>query len=135
MPHPLMCAYPDVNFHWACENQDLLVRTLRQRWGFEGYVESDRRALHSTVGSILARVSIELDEQPKFYSADNVMAALAAGQITEADIDELLRTPVPEDVRIRLFRQSLQQFPAHRLRGGRRCGTASGRRGHCAAQE
>ena len=57
----LMCAYPDVKFHWACENQDLLVRTLRQRWGFDGFVESDRRALHSTVGSILARVSIELD--------------------------------------------------------------------------
>jgi beta-glucosidase len=87
----VMCAYPDVNFHWACENQDLLVRTLRQRWGFDGYVESDRRALHSTVGSILARVSIELDKQPKFYSAANVKAALAAKEITEADIDELLR--------------------------------------------
>jgi beta-glucosidase len=88
----LMCAYPDVNFEWACQNQDLLVRTLRQRWGFDGYVESDRRALHSTVGSILGRVSIELDAKPKFYSADNVMAALAAREITEADIDELLRT-------------------------------------------
>ena len=87
----VMCAYPHVNFAWACENQDLLVRTLRQRWGFDGYVESDRRAMHSTVPSILARVSIELDEEPKFYSADNVMTALAAGQITEADIDELLR--------------------------------------------
>jgi|GEM_PF-583718 len=87
----VMCAYPDVNFHWACENQDLLVRTLRQRWGFDGYVESDRRALHSTTPSILARVSIELDKQPKFYSDASVMTALAAKEITEADIDELLR--------------------------------------------
>jgi beta-glucosidase len=87
----LMCAYPDVNFEWACQNQDLLVETLRQRWGFDGYVESDRRALHSTVGSILSRVSIELDWQPKFYSTDKVKAALAADQITEADIDQLLR--------------------------------------------
>ncbi len=87
-----MCSYPDVNLHWACENQDLLIRTVRQRWGFDGYVESDRRALHSTAGSILARVSIELDKQPKFYSDSNVMAALAAREITEADIDELLRT-------------------------------------------
>jgi beta-glucosidase len=87
----LMCAYPDVNFEWACQNQDLLVQTLRQRWGFDGYVESDRRALHSTVGSIIGRVSIELDAKPKFYSADNVMAALASREIAEADIDELLR--------------------------------------------
>src|SRR6185312_3731945 len=88
----LMCAYPDVNFHWACENQDLLVRTLRQRWGFDGYVESDRRALHSTAGSIQAGVSIELDSTPKFYSEANVRAALAAREITEADIDKLLRS-------------------------------------------
>src|SRR6185312_5802087 len=45
----------------------------------------------STVGSILGRVSIELDAKPKFYSADNVMAALASREIAEADIDELLR--------------------------------------------
>jgi beta-glucosidase len=87
----VMCAFPHLNFEWACQNQDLMVRTLRQRWGFDGYVESDRRAVHSTVGSILARMSIELDAGPKFYSADNVMAALQAAEITEADIDELLR--------------------------------------------
>jgi beta-glucosidase len=87
----VMCAYPDLNFAWACENQDLLVQTLRQRWGFDGWVESDRRALHSTVPSILAGTAVELDKQPKFYSTDNVKAALSAGQITMADIDELLR--------------------------------------------
>ena len=32
----VMCAYPHLNFAWACENQDVLIRTLRQRWGFEG---------------------------------------------------------------------------------------------------
>jgi beta-glucosidase len=88
----VMCAFPDLNFEWACQNEDLLVTTLRQRWGFEGYVESDRRALHSTVGSILGRVSIELDWKPRHYSTDKVKAALDAGQITVADIDELLRT-------------------------------------------
>ena len=72
---------------------------------------------------------------PSSTRRDNVKAALAAGQITEADIDELLRRPLLEDVRIRSFRQSLQQIPAHRLRGGRRGGTASGRRGHRPAQE
>ena len=68
MPPAMMCPYPDLNLHWSCENQDLLIRTVRQRWGFDGYVESDRRALHSTADLILARVSIELDARPKFYS-------------------------------------------------------------------
>jgi beta-glucosidase len=87
----VMCAYPDLNLHFVCENEDALIRTLRQRWGFNGYVESDRRAMHSTVPSILGRVSVELDEEPNFYSSDNVKAALAAGKITRADIDELVR--------------------------------------------
>jgi beta-glucosidase len=87
----VMCAYPHVNFAWACENQDVLIRTLRQRWGFEGWVESDRRAMHSTVPSILSHVSVELDEEPNFYSAGNVLTALSAGHITKADIDELNR--------------------------------------------
>jgi beta-glucosidase len=87
----VMCAYPHLNFAYACENQDLLIRTLRQRWGFDGYVESDRRAQQSTAPSIFARVSVELDEMPEWYSPDKVKAALSAGQITMADLDELLR--------------------------------------------
>ncbi len=87
----VMCAYPHLNFAYACENQDLLITTLRQRWGFDGYVESDRRAQQSTVPSILGRVSVELDEEPEWYSPDRIKAALASGQITEADINELVR--------------------------------------------
>ena len=87
----VMCAYPDLNFAWACENQDLLIEVLRQRWGFDGWVESDRRAMHSTAPSILAGTAVELDSGPEFYTTENVKAALAAGQITEANIDELLR--------------------------------------------
>ena len=87
----VMCAFPHLNFEWACQNQELMVRTLRQRWGFDGYVESDRRAVHSTAGSILARMSIELDAGPRFYSTDNVMAALKGGDINEDGIDQLLR--------------------------------------------
>ena len=87
----MMCAYPHLNFAYACENQDLLIRTLRERWGFNGYVESDRRAQQSTVPSILGRVSVELDEEPEWYSPDRIKAALSAGQITEADVNELVR--------------------------------------------
>jgi beta-glucosidase len=87
----VMCAFPHLNGGWACENQDLMVKTLRQRWGFQGYVESDRRAVHSTVGSIRAGLSIELDSTPNFYSTENVKKALSTGQVTAADIDQLLR--------------------------------------------
>jgi beta-glucosidase len=87
----VMCAFPHLNFDWACENIPLMQQTLRQRWGFDGYVVSDRRATHSTVQSILAGNDLELDFEPDFYTRERIMAALNAGQITEADIDALLR--------------------------------------------
>ena len=98
-------------------------------------MESDRRAMHSTVPSILARVSVELDEEPEFYSADNVMAALAAGKITQADLDELNRRRFVKMFEFGDFDNPYNRFLPTRLRGGRRCGAASGRRGHCSAQE
>src|SRR5690606_11750998 len=41
-----MCSFPDVNGVYACQNRELLRDTLIDRWGFDGWIMSDRRALH-----------------------------------------------------------------------------------------
>lgn len=41
----IMCAYNSVNGSPACANHDLLEKTLRQNWGFRGYVVSDCGAI------------------------------------------------------------------------------------------
>lgn len=87
----VMCAFPHLNFDWGCENAALLKQTLKERWGFDGYVVSDRRALHSTTPSIRAGTGFELDFEPEWYTPERVKAALDAGEISEADIDRLLR--------------------------------------------
>lgn len=88
----IMCAFPYLNdTAHICNNEDVLVKTLRERWGFKGWIESDRRAMHATSEALLAGVGWELDFRPKFYSADNIQAALDNGEITEADIDAVLR--------------------------------------------
>src|SRR5690606_38624997 len=88
----IMCAYPQLNFEWVCDSEAMLVQTLRDRWGFNGWIETDRRAQHSTVLSLKAGVAYELDEQPVYYSEENLKAALAAGETTEAEIDAALKT-------------------------------------------
>lgn len=90
-PASMMCAFPHLNGAYTCDNHALLVQTLRQRWGFDGWVESDRRAMHSTVDALLAGVGYELDSAPLFYAEDKVMAALMAGDITEQHIDAALK--------------------------------------------
>src|SRR5690625_2742618 len=87
----IMCAYPHVNHTYNCESIPLLQDTLRDRWGFDGYVYSDRRAQQSTVPSILAGVNVELDETAEWYTPELIKAAIADGEITEAHLDELLR--------------------------------------------
>jgi beta-glucosidase len=103
-PASIMCAFPEINGVSACSSEDLLEATLRERWGFEGYVMSDRRALHDVGPSIKAGVDWELAHiTPLHYSlnpqpgqrgnpgSEGIRAALAAGTITESDIDQMLR--------------------------------------------
>ncbi|WP_104108359.1 glycoside hydrolase family 3 C-terminal domain-containing protein [Nocardioides sp. 616] len=87
----VMCAYGYVNFSYNCDSKPLLQQTLRQDWGFDGYVFSDRRAQQSTVPSILAGTDVEVDEEPEWYQPDLVKAAIRNGEVTEADIDDMLR--------------------------------------------
>ncbi|HEX3326258.1 MAG TPA: glycoside hydrolase family 3 C-terminal domain-containing protein, partial [Actinomycetota bacterium] len=83
---------------------ELLNTTLRQQWGFQGYVITDRSALHDLGPSIKAGVDWELSHQvPLQYSLDpqpgsrnnpgseGIRAALQAGTITISDIDQMLR--------------------------------------------
>lgn len=103
-PAAVMCAFPEINGVSACSNEDLLKTTLRESWGFAGYVITDRRAVHDTAPSIKAGVDWELSHiTPLFYSLDpqpgqsgnpggeGLKAALANGSITTSDLDEMLR--------------------------------------------
>ena len=60
-------------------------------WGFDGYVMSDRRAIHDTVAAIKAGMNVELDWAPQYYTQEKIQDALDSGQVTEDDIDNLLR--------------------------------------------
>lgn len=67
----VMCAYPHLNGEWACDSEALMVDTLRERWGFDGWVETDRLAMHSTVQSMDVGVSYELAAAPDYYSRES----------------------------------------------------------------
>ena len=103
-PASIMCAFPEINGVSACSNEDLLKTTLREHWGFQGYVITDRRAVHDLAPSIKAGVDWELSHMtPLYYSLEPQTRAawksgrrrpqgrLAAGSITVGDIDQMLR--------------------------------------------
>ena len=86
----IMCAYNRVNEDWACENKHLLTDILRKEWGFKGVVVSDWQAQHNTVSAMRNGLDVEMPT-PADYSASNINAALSAGLITQAEIDDHVR--------------------------------------------
>lgn len=92
-PGSVMCAYNKVDGDYACENSWLLNDVLKGDFGFRGYVMSDWGAVHSTVKAALGGLDQQsgwpFDEQP--YFREPMKAAIAAGQVPQARIDDMAR--------------------------------------------
>ncbi|TMM33743.1 MAG: glycosyl hydrolase [Actinobacteria bacterium] len=83
----VMCAYPSVNGQFGCQNTHLLSDVLRKDWGFQGFVQSDFTATHSTVAAALA--GLDLSMKHDFYG-DATKAAVQSGQLAESVVDQML---------------------------------------------
>jgi beta-glucosidase len=105
----VMCAYPKVNGTFACENDPLLVDILRGQWGFDGFVQSDFGAAHSTVASAQAGMDLEMPTGP-FYG-DAMKQAVLAGQVSMQTIDTLLIRRFTVMMRFGLFDRPLTKSP------------------------
>ena len=93
-PGSVMCSYNLVNGRWACENDFLLNKTLKQDWNFKGYVMADWGAVHSTADA----ANNGLDQftgypccgmHGPFFAAKPFKAALDADQIPMARLDDM----------------------------------------------
>lgn len=105
----VMCAYPQVNGAFACQNDDLISTVLRGQWGFDGFVQSDFGAAHSTVPSALAGMDLEMPTGV-FY-ADAMKQAIQSGQISENAIDTMLVRRFTVMIEFGLFDRPLTESP------------------------
>ena len=88
-PGMVMCSYNKVNGDWACENDELLNRTLKGEWGFKGFVVSDWGATHSTGKAIQSGLD---QEQPgSNYFGEALKKAVADGQVPQQRLDDAVR--------------------------------------------
>jgi beta-glucosidase len=92
-PGSVMCAYNKVNGDWACENQFLLTKVLRDDWKFPGWVMSDWGGVHSTVKAAMAGLDQESGQEldKEIYFGAPFVAAVANGAIPVARLDEMVR--------------------------------------------
>lgn len=97
----VMCAYNKLNGVYSCENEELLTNILRDDWGFEGFVQSDFGATHSTVES--AKAGMDLEMPMGAFFGEKMADALDAGEISEDVIDRMLLRRFTQMFRFGLF--------------------------------
>ncbi|WP_437083688.1 beta-glucosidase family protein [Streptomyces sp. enrichment culture] len=108
-PESVMCSYNQINGVYACEN-DLLDDSLKDELGLDGYVMSDYGAVHSTAASLRAGLDQELN-RPIHFTPEKLDAALAAGEITQKDIEQAALRVVRSYIRGGLFDHPVPSEP------------------------
>jgi beta-glucosidase len=88
-PAAVMCSYNRVNGDFACENQWLLNDVLKKDWKFPGFVLSDWGGTHSAEKASAA--GLDNEEPGDFFFSDKYKAAVQAGTISTAELDEHVR--------------------------------------------
>jgi beta-glucosidase len=85
-PAAVMCSYNRVDGDFACENEYLLKDVLKKDWKFPGFVLSDWGGTHSTEKASAA--GLDNEEPGDFFFSDKYKAAVEAGTIPTAELDE-----------------------------------------------
>jgi len=89
-PGNVMCSYNKLNGDYACENKHLLSDVLKGEWEFDGQVQSDWNATHSTAKAINAG----LDEEERTgnstdFRPERVLQAINTGEVAIDRIDDM----------------------------------------------
>lgn len=90
----LMAAYNKVNGYWCSENDFLLNKVLKKEWGFKGAVISDWGGTHHTIPAANGGLDVEMGSEGPYntwYMADPLLAAVKAGKVAVATIDDKVR--------------------------------------------
>jgi beta-glucosidase len=89
-PWTVMASYNKLRGSHASENVHLLQDILKGEWAYDGAVVSDWGAVHSTVPAASNGLDLEMPGPPIYFGA-KLLAAVKAGQIPEARIDDAAR--------------------------------------------
>jgi beta-glucosidase len=85
-PKSIMSSYNLINGAYAHESAHLLQTVLRDEWGFDGAVISDWGGSNDAVEAVRAGGTLEMPS-PGLDSARQLLAAVAEGRLTEAELD------------------------------------------------
>ena len=122
----VMCAKNKINGAYACEHDELQQGVLKDEWGFKGFVVSDFSSCHDTIRCAIGGLDFELPDGTRY--GDPLKAAVLAGQVSTATLDDHVHRILATMLRFGLFERSQPTTPidaaarrgrrARRRRGG-----------------
>ena len=108
----VMCSYNRINNVYACEDPTTLRTILKQQFGFDGFVMSDWGATHSTVAAANAGLDMEMNVSPGTYFTTPLKAAVQAGQVPIARLNDMALRIVRTMFRVGVFDHPAATEPA-----------------------
>lgn len=86
-PWTVMCSYNKINGVYAAQNHQYLTETLRDKWGFDGYVVSDWGAVNNRVEDLKAGLDLEM---PGSMGVNDkmIVGAVMSGELDEGVVNE-----------------------------------------------
>ncbi len=100
----VMTAYNLVNGEWASQSKYVITDLLRGTLGFKGLVMTDWRSVFDWKKIVLSGMNVEMPgdrNQPQHINS--VRGLLASGELTEKNIDDMIRPMVATLIRFGLY--------------------------------
>ncbi|KAI1358193.1 glycoside hydrolase superfamily [Xylaria arbuscula] len=91
----VMCSYNKINGTWACENDGIMNKLLKQELGFKGYVMTDWNAQHTTEAA--ANTGLDMTMPGSDFNGGTVLwgtklsQAISSGSVQQSRVDDMAR--------------------------------------------
>ena len=100
----VMTSYNLVNGEWAGQSKYVITDLLRGTLGFKGLVMTDWRSVFDWKKIVLSGQNVEMPGTAnEFYHINSVRGLLKSGEITEQNIDDMIRPMVATLIRFGLY--------------------------------
>ena len=100
----VMTAYNLVNGEWCGQSKYVITDLLRNTLGFKGLVMTDWQSIYDWKKVVLSGQNVEMPGHPnEFYHINSVRGLLKEGEITEKNIEDMIRPMIATCFRFGLY--------------------------------
>ena len=100
----VMTAYNLLNGEWCGQSKYVITDLLRGTLGFKGLVMTDWRSVYDWKKVVLSGQNVEMPGTPnEFYHINSVRGLLKSGELTEKNIDDMIRPMIATCIRFGLY--------------------------------